>query len=150
MQSGANLVARKVMRTSVWPFVCYELPSALHLGLRAKGAAAAGTVEGERVAARANVARYHDRFKDEVEFRRSRAKRAREAANVAPMPSTRCEWAHKISKREDRLRARMGLATATRRKLIARLHAANGVPEHARRLQPGLRGRGRRSRDIGC
>ena len=93
MQRGANLVARKVKRTSVWPFACRELPSALHLGPRAEGSAAAELVEGERVAARAGVARYHGRHKDEAEFRRSHAKRAREDANAAPMPLARGERA---------------------------------------------------------
>ena len=93
MQRGANLVARKVKRASVWPFACRELPSALHLGPRAEGSAAAELVEGERVAARADVARYHDRYKDAAEFRRSHAQRAREDANGAPMPLARGERA---------------------------------------------------------
>ena len=64
---------------------------------------------------------------------RNRAKRAREYANAAPMPVTLGEWPHEFSKRDDRLLELMRTATATRRKLLARLHAASGVPDLARR-----------------
>ena len=102
------------MRTSVRSLVSNELPSARPLGLRAKDAAIVEDAEGERVAANAHVARHQDRFKDEVGFWRDRAQRAREDPNAAPTPATRGEWVHEISKREERLRELMRVATAKR------------------------------------
>ena len=140
-QRDANTAVRKAMRTNVWSLACSELPSAMPLGFRAKDEVLAADVDGERVAARARVACHQQRFKDEVDLMRDRAKRARDDANVAPMPVTLGEWVHEFSKRDDRLRELMRIATAKRRKLTARLHAASGVPEPARRLQPVARAR---------